>query len=240
MSYFAIIISSGTCIVYTVTISNYSTLKSAKYYFPCSKMDVMLMLRAYLDKLTWSEYNCFLVGSNATIAGFVFGLLVLFGASRYLRLYHCECRLHRKLTTVTVKLYIKTNPRDQQKVVLIHRWSLYAGSIAWKVYAGGHINCGLYKQMIFIYRWSLEQVRLYMISQPCLHIWFHIINITDWLLFCSFLCLLVSSVPFFVSSFTQKLSCQSVKQTNKQLNHFINQLFHLIFSIGASCYVICH
>ena len=27
----------------------------------------------------------------------------------------------------------KNHTRDQQNVVLIHRWSLYAGSIAWKI-----------------------------------------------------------------------------------------------------------
>ena len=37
------------------------------------------MLRAYLMKLTMSEFNCFMVGNNATIAGFMFGLLVLYG-----------------------------------------------------------------------------------------------------------------------------------------------------------------
>ncbi len=42
-------------------------------------MDVMLMLKNYIDKLTWSELNCFMVGNNATIAGFMFGLLILFG-----------------------------------------------------------------------------------------------------------------------------------------------------------------
>ncbi len=45
-------------------------------------------------------------------------------------------------------------------MVLIHRWSLYAGSIAWKVYLWVLVKCGLYKQVVFIYRWSLEQVAL--------------------------------------------------------------------------------
>ncbi len=31
----------------------------------------------------------------------------------------------------------------------------------WKVYTWGPIKCGLYKQVVFIYRWSLEQVGLY-------------------------------------------------------------------------------
>ncbi len=57
--------------------------------------------------------------------------------------------------------YIKYQPRDQQNVVLIHRWSLYAGSIAWKIYTWGPVKCGLYKQVVFIYRWSLEQVCVY-------------------------------------------------------------------------------
>ena len=37
------------------------------------------MLRPYLTKLTISEFNCFLVGGHATIAGFMFGLLILYG-----------------------------------------------------------------------------------------------------------------------------------------------------------------
>ncbi len=42
------------------------------------------------------------------------------------------------------------------------RWSLYAGSITWKVYPWRPAKCGLYKQVVFIYRWSWEQVWLYM------------------------------------------------------------------------------
>ncbi len=60
----------------------------------------------------------------------------------------------------TVKRVFKDHPRDQQNVVLIHRWFLYAGSMTWKVYAWGPVKCGLYKQVVFIYRWSLEQVQL--------------------------------------------------------------------------------
>ncbi len=41
-------------------------------------------------------------------------------------------------TTVISEAYseivYKDRPRDQQNVVFIHRWSLYAGSVAWKVY----------------------------------------------------------------------------------------------------------
>ncbi len=43
----------------------------------------------------------------------------------------------------------KDHPRDQQNVVLIHRWSLYAGSITWEVYPWGPVKCGLYKQVVF-------------------------------------------------------------------------------------------
>ena len=57
-------------------------------------------------------------------------------------------------------LYIKITLRDQQNVVLIHKWSLYADSIAWKVYTWGSVQCGLYKAGVFIYRWSFEQVWL--------------------------------------------------------------------------------
>ncbi len=50
-------------------------------------------------------------------------------------------------------------PRDQQNVVLIHRWFLHAGSITWKIYRCGqrkvavigmcYFNTGLYIQVIF-------------------------------------------------------------------------------------------
>ncbi len=49
---------------------------------------------------------------------------------------------------------------DQQNVVLIHRWSLYTGSIRWKAYLWGPVKCGLYRQVVLIYR-SLEEVSLY-------------------------------------------------------------------------------
>ncbi len=48
----------------------------------------------------------------------------------------------------TVKLVYKDHPKDQQNMVLIHGWSLYAGSIAWKVYPWGPVKCGLYKQVV--------------------------------------------------------------------------------------------
>ncbi len=57
----------------------------------------------------------------------------------------------------TVKLVYKDHSRDQQDMALIHRWPLYAGSTTWKVYPCGPVNCGLYKQVVFMYRWSLEQ-----------------------------------------------------------------------------------
>ncbi len=55
----------------------------------------------------------------------------------------------------------KDHPRDQQDV---DRWSLYSGSITWKVYPCGPVKCGFHKRMkqvVFIYRWSLEQIWLY-------------------------------------------------------------------------------
>ncbi len=51
------------------------------------------------------------------------------------------------LGSFTVKIVYKDHPRDQQNVVLIHRWSLYAGSIAWKVYTLISVECDLYKQV---------------------------------------------------------------------------------------------
>ncbi len=43
----------------------------------------------------------------------------------------------------------KDHLREEQNVVLIHRWSLYAGSIIWKVYLWGPVKCGLYIQVAF-------------------------------------------------------------------------------------------
>ncbi len=51
----------------------------------------------------------------------------------------------------TVNLY-KDHPRDKPNVVLAHRWFLYAGSIARKVYPWEPSN------VVVINRWSLEQV----------------------------------------------------------------------------------
>ena len=39
------------------------------------------MLKNYLDRLTPSEFHTFLVGGHSTVAGFVFGLFILFGVS---------------------------------------------------------------------------------------------------------------------------------------------------------------
>ena len=47
----------------------------------CLQLDTMLMLKKYLPLLTPSEFHCFLVGAHSTIAGFAFGLFVLFGVS---------------------------------------------------------------------------------------------------------------------------------------------------------------
>ncbi len=54
-----------------------------------------------------------------------------------------------------MKPVYKDHPRDQQNMFIIHRWSLYAGSTAWKVYTRVPVKCGLYKQVVF------KQVRLY-------------------------------------------------------------------------------
>ncbi len=56
---------------------------------------------------------------------------------------------------IAVKLLYKDHPKGQYNVVLIHRWSLYGGSItAWKVYPCGPVNVvfyagGLYIQVVF-------------------------------------------------------------------------------------------
>ncbi len=38
----------------------------------------------------------------------------------------------------------------------MHRRSLCAGSILWKVLPWRLVKCGVYKQLVFIYRWSLQ------------------------------------------------------------------------------------
>ena len=63
----------------------------------------------------------------------------------------------------TVNLVHEDHSREPKNMVLIHRWSLYAGSIAWKVYPWGPVKFGLYKQVVFLCRWSLEQFGLYVI-----------------------------------------------------------------------------
>ena len=46
----------------------------------------------------------------------------------------------------TMKPLYKDHLRDQQNIVLIHRWSLYAASIKWQVYIWVLVTCGFYKQ----------------------------------------------------------------------------------------------
>ena len=59
-----------------------------------------------------------------------------------------------------MKLVYKDYLRHQQSVDLLHMSGglLCAGSITWKVCIWGSVKCGLYKQVVLIYRWSLEQV----------------------------------------------------------------------------------
>ncbi len=58
------------------------------------------------------------------------------------------------LKLLKVKLVFKDHPREQQNVVLTHRWSLYAGSVILNVlHLWGPVKCGLYNQVVFIYRW---------------------------------------------------------------------------------------
>ncbi len=56
--------------------------------------------------------------------------------------------------TCTVKLVYKDHHTDEENVVLIHRWSLYAGSIAWKIYMEDIYTRGP-ANVVFISRWSL-------------------------------------------------------------------------------------
>ncbi len=53
---------------------------------------------------------------------------------------------------IQVKFAYKDHRRGQQNAVLIHRWSLYEGSITWKVYMvypWGPVVYGLYKKVVF-------------------------------------------------------------------------------------------
>ncbi len=63
---------------------------------------------------------------------------------------------------ITVKLVYKDHHRHQHNAILIHKWSLKAGLITWKVYPRGCVQCvqcGLYKlNVVLMYRWSLKQV----------------------------------------------------------------------------------
>ncbi len=69
------------------------------------------------------------------------------GLSRRDFLWHRTYRNHGK--SDTVKLVYKDYLGDHHNVVLIHRWSLYTGTITWKVYPWGPIKCCLYKHVIF-------------------------------------------------------------------------------------------
>ncbi len=65
--------------------------------------------------------------------------------------------------TVTVELVNKDYLRDQHYVVLIHRWSLYAGLVTRKIYTWEPLKFGPYnRQVVFIYKCSFEQVSMYM------------------------------------------------------------------------------
>ncbi len=70
-------------------------------------------------------------------------------------------KLSQSVFEITMKLFYKDHARDQQNVVLIHRWSLYTGIIAWKTYTWRPVKCCLYKQVVFIYNGSLNQIWLY-------------------------------------------------------------------------------
>ena len=63
-------------------------------------------------------------------------------------------------------LSIKTTQRRQETVVFIGRWSLCTGSFGtlhvWmRNHFKGNNKCGLCKQVVFLYRWSLKQVWLF-------------------------------------------------------------------------------
>ena len=55
----------------------------------------------------------------------------------------------------TVKPVYKEHPKETENVVLIDRFiNMYIAS-------KGVMKSGLYKHVVFIYRWSLEQISLY-------------------------------------------------------------------------------
>ncbi len=60
------------------------------------------------------------------------------------------------LSTVKLVHVHKKYPRDKQNVVIIHRKSLYTGLITWKMWKLP-VTHGPYKQVVFIYRWSLRR-----------------------------------------------------------------------------------
>ena len=65
----------------------------------------------------------------------------------------------------TVKPVYKDRPRDQKQAVFIDKW------ITVRIALLGHWTGGPYKQVVFIHRWFLGQVRLYWVSpwlcEPC-------------------------------------------------------------------------
>ncbi len=66
---------------------------------------------------------------------------------------------YQTLHRCKVKLVHKDHPWDQDNVVLIHRWSFYAGSITWTVYHWGPGKCRLYTRVVFVCKicyWAIE------------------------------------------------------------------------------------
>ncbi len=110
----------------------------------------------------------------------------------------------------TVKLVYKDHPKDQQNVVLIYRWSLYAGSIAWKLYTWGTVKGGLYKQVVFLFRWSLEQVFHEQIC-CCAHVVQDMLDV-EYMNKCFIFCLMFYSCLIYILMYSNIVTLKYQKQ----------------------------
>ncbi len=78
------------------------------------------------------------------------------------RFYHSITTVVLSIIRIQCNLYTKTTLGTNKL------WSLYTGGLYMlvqkhgKYTPRGHVNCSIYKQVVFVYRLSLEQVWLYM------------------------------------------------------------------------------
>ena len=94
------------------------------------------------------------------------------------KLYTCTTKTILKQTFqwVSVKPVYKDHPREKRKVVFIGRWSLCTGSFSTcsneKPFSRETKKCGLCRQAVFLYRWSLKRFDcIYLVvSDPWSHL----------------------------------------------------------------------